>query len=171
MHQPLENQVYYSLKTNDRQFDNFVVTRGIISCRDAKLTVPPVTPMLPNWQSFVFSIVMTLQHWILIIVMMPTLSSQRLSLWQTPVPPVTTNLSSCQLSVFDDNIFPSWWSPRQCILTSSHEQIWNGHLNLYTHPQISNIKRTLVGNQIVDHSDVVGASPVGAVPSTSSLSI
>ena len=34
----------------------------------------------------------------------------------------------------------------------------------------SNISRTLVGNKIVDHSDVVGASPVGAVPTTSSFS-
>ena len=32
--------------------------------------------------------------------------------------------------------------------------------------QISNISCTLVGNKIVDHSDVVGASPVGAVPTT-----
>ena len=36
--------------------------------------------------------------------------------------------------------------------------------------KVSNISRTLVGNKIVDHSDVVGASPVGAAPSTSSLS-
>ena len=36
--------------------------------------------------------------------------------------------------------------------------------------QISNIKRTVVGNKIVDHSDVVGASPVGAAPTTSSFS-
>ena len=36
--------------------------------------------------------------------------------------------------------------------------------------QVSNISRTLVGNQIVDHSDVVGASPVGAAPTTSSFS-
>ena len=28
--------------------------------------------------------------------------------------------------------------------------------------QVSNISRTLVGIKIVDHSDVVGASPVGA---------
>ena len=35
--------------------------------------------------------------------------------------------------------------------------------------QISNISRTL-GNKIVDHSDVVGASPVGAAPTTSSFS-
>ena len=36
--------------------------------------------------------------------------------------------------------------------------------------QVSNIRRTLVGNSIVDHSDVVGASPVGAAPTTSSFS-
>ena len=29
---------------------------------------------------------------------------------------------------------------------------------------------TLVGNKIVDRSDVVGASPVGAAPTTSSFS-
>ena len=33
-----------------------------------------------------------------------------------------------------------------------------------------NISRTLVGNEIVDNSDVVGASPVGAAPTTSSFS-
>ena len=36
--------------------------------------------------------------------------------------------------------------------------------------QVSNIRRTLVGNGIVDHSDVFGASPVGAAPTTSSFS-
>ena len=36
--------------------------------------------------------------------------------------------------------------------------------------QTSNISRTLVGNKIVDHSDVVGASSVGAAPTTSSFS-
>ena len=34
----------------------------------------------------------------------------------------------------------------------------------------SNISRTLVGSKIVDNSDVVGASPVGAAPTTSSFS-
>ena len=34
----------------------------------------------------------------------------------------------------------------------------------------SNIRRTLVGNKIVDNSDVVGALPVGAAPTTSSFS-
>ena len=35
--------------------------------------------------------------------------------------------------------------------------------------QVSNIRRTLAGNTFVDHSDVVGASPVGAAPTTSSF--
>ena len=39
-----------------------------------------------------------------------------------------------------------------------------------TYCKTSNIRRTLVGNKIVDHSDVVGASPVGAAPTTSSFS-
>ena len=33
----------------------------------------------------------------------------------------------------------------------------------------SNIRRTLVDNKIVGHSDVVGASPVSAAPTTSSF--
>ena len=36
--------------------------------------------------------------------------------------------------------------------------------------QVSNIRRTLVGYKIVDHSDVVGAPPFGAAPTTSSFS-
>ena len=36
--------------------------------------------------------------------------------------------------------------------------------------ETSNIRRTLEGNKIVDHSDVVEASPVGAAPTTSSFS-
>ena len=34
----------------------------------------------------------------------------------------------------------------------------------------SNISRILVGNKIVDNSDVVGAPPVGTAPTTSSFS-
>ena len=36
--------------------------------------------------------------------------------------------------------------------------------------QTSNIRRNSVGNKIVDQSDVFVASPVGATPTTSSLS-
>ena len=41
---------------------------------------------------------------------------------------------------------------------------------LYIYRQVSNIRRTLAGNEIVDHSDIVGASPVGAAPTPSSFS-
>ena len=50
-------------------------------------------------------------------------------------------------------------------LTEVHSQ-----RSILRYRQVSNIKRTLVGNKIVDNSDVVGASPVGAAPTTSSLS-
>ena len=43
--------------------------------------------------------------------------------------------------------------------------IISGHYRLK-----SNIRRTLVGNKFVDHSDVAGASSVGAAPTTSSFS-
>ena len=33
--------------------------------------------------------------------------------------------------------------------------------------QVSNIRSTLAGDEIVDHSDVVGASPVCAIQTTS----
>ena len=38
-----------------------------------------------------------------------------------------------------------------------------------TYRQTSNIRCTLVGNKIVDRSDVVVASPVGAAPTASSF--
>ena len=46
--------------------------------------------------------------------------------------------------------------------------VWS-HYNI-VYPEASNISRTLVGNENVDHSDLVGASPVGAAPTTSSFS-
>ena len=36
--------------------------------------------------------------------------------------------------------------------------------------QVSNISHTVVGNKIVDHLDVIGASPDCAAPTTSSFS-
>ena len=43
-------------------------------------------------------------------------------------------------------------------------------MSIVAYCQAYNISHTLVGNKIVDHSDVVEASPVGAAPTTSSLS-
>ena len=49
--------------------------------------------------------------------------------------------------------------------------MWNDvNFLSYGYRQVSNIRCTLLGNLIVDHSDVVGASPVGAAPTTSSFS-
>ena len=54
---------------------------------------------------------------------------------------------------------------------STHLVVENKFQGNSIYRQVSNIRRTLVGNKIVDNSDVVGASPVGAAPTTSSLSI
>ena len=43
-------------------------------------------------------------------------------------------------------------------------------LEASSYRKTSNISRTLSGSKIVDNSDVVGASPVGAAPTTSSFS-
>ena len=37
------------------------------------------------------------------------------------------------------------------------------------YPQPSHKRRTLVGNKIADHSDVIGASAVGVAPTTPSF--
>ena len=54
-------------------------------------------------------------------------------------------------------------------------KVFGNHIDGLVHElcnnsKTSNISRTLVGNRIVDQSDVVGASPVGAAPTTSSFS-
>ena len=54
------------------------------------------------------------------------------------------------------------------VQTISHYQFAFSINHMYR--QVSNISRTLVGNKIVDHPDVAGASPVGAAPTTSSFS-
>ena len=74
-----------------------------------------------------------------------------------------------------------WWKPRQlyvgmlaCSKLKSNKlyKIFFKISFLCTrnYRKVSNIRRTLVGKKIVDHSDVVGASPVGAAPTTSSFS-
>ena len=61
------------------------------------------------------------------------------------------------------------WLPTLVAKVSSHftcklDTIW------VVYRQVSIIRRTLIRNKLVDHSDVVGASPVGAAPTTSSWS-
>ena len=57
-----------------------------------------------------------------------------------------------------------FWDSMFCLWSSS------SLLKIMDYHQIPNISRTLAGNKIVDQSDVVGASPVGAAPTTSSFS-
>ena len=45
-----------------------------------------------------------------------------------------------------------------------------GWISELKYRKTSNIRRTLVGNTIVDQTDVIGASPVGAAPTTSLFS-
>ena len=47
---------------------------------------------------------------------------------------------------------------------------WAFSVPSFTYHQTFDIRHTLVGDEILDHSDVVGASPVGAAPTTSSFS-
>ena len=47
------------------------------------------------------------------------------------------------------------------VILSSGRWVKCGHLVFFMYRQTSNIKRTLVGNKVVHHSDVVGASPKG----------
>ena len=62
-------------------------------------------------------------------------------------------------------------------MPNTHTQ-WHNRICLQIHilliyivkPKDAHIRRTLVGNKIVDHCDVVGASPIGAAPTTSSFS-
>ena len=73
--------------------------------------------------------------------------------------------------IYNGNLYTN----RTTIIEPSFRWLWNHtpfcpHCVFFKYRQVSNIRLTLVGNKIVDHSDVVGASPVGAAPTTSSLS-
>ena len=63
-----------------------------------------------------------------------------------------------------------WFNSNWLKLESEYKNIQYLKMFSVNYCQISNIRRSLVANNIVDHSDVVGASPVGAAPTTSSFS-
>ena len=91
--------------------------------------------------------------------------------------------SSASLAFFYGEFTVTGESPAQSASNAENVSIWWHHhvlpdplyveliwrkANIYR--KVSNIRLTLEGNKIVDHSDVVGASPVGAAPTTSSFS-
>ena len=51
-----------------------------------------------------------------------------------------------------------------------HSRVTNDSVGKKVYCQTPNISSILAGNKTVDHSDVVGASPVGSAPTTSSFS-
>ena len=61
-------------------------------------------------------------------------------------------------------------SPLEHITWALSILMCNMCLEFWNYRKTSNIRRILFGKEIVDHSDVVGASPVGAAPTTSSFS-
>ena len=63
-----------------------------------------------------------------------------------------------------EGVFESVWYYTINVCVSGRQSVDDNYR------KVSNISRTLVGNKIVDHSDVVGASPVGAAQITSSFS-
>ena len=63
-----------------------------------------------------------------------------------------------------------WGDHIDVITLRGHQNVSEARDDMGTYSQTSNISLTLVGNKIVHHSDVVGASPAGAAPTTSSFS-
>ena len=71
----------------------------------------------------------------------------------------TNDIIHCRLDIFASRITgPLWDLP-----------VTGGFSITMDYRKTSNISRTLVGNKIVDNSDVVGALPVGAAPTTASF--
>ena len=99
--------------------------------------------------------------------MMPTLS-----LLATPAIVITTDSNTTREKIGIIKTLDLQWC---CIhidakITKGLFHVHHRFIFKYIYRQVSNVRRTLVGNEIVDHSDVVGASPVGAAPTTSSFS-
>ena len=57
----------------------------------------------------------------------------------------------------------NWWSSQKVLLKSIKNAFMLPLIWSYEYRKTSNISRTLVGNKIVDNSDVVGASPVNGL--------
>ena len=71
---------------------------------------------------------------------------------------------------FFHRIFVNGKHNKFLIFIHNHNNAEGMILIIVKYRKTSNISRTLVCNKIVDNSDVVGASPVGAAPTTSSFS-
>ena len=78
------------------------------------------------------------------------------------------NIQSCGIDTSQDLVvrhLTTQWI--EALVSHSISVGWCEHM---FNCQTSNISHTLLGNKIVYHSDVVGATPVGTAPTTSSFS-
>ena len=73
------------------------------------------------------------------------------------------------LFIFYQKISSLWKYIDHLLFTTMYTTFQKAISNL-TYRKTCNIRRTLLGNEIVDHSDVVGAALIGAAPTTSSFS-
>ena len=73
-----------------------------------------------------------------------------------------------QQSAYNDSWFLTAWHTTNNKNSATNKQ--NSRLWYISYHQVSNVSSTLVGYKIVDPSDVVGAAPVSAAPTTSSFS-
>ena len=62
-----------------------------------------------------------------------------------------------------------WFNSPLMAACKQRTHLLPSHVKMSIYRQVSNIRCTLTDNKIVDHSDIVRASPVGAAPTTSSL--
>ena len=126
---------------------------------------------LKTWCSFQTSLTKTMEFIPWIHRILNTLRPRLLSRWQFQTHFLVWKLlyfewnfiELCS-SIGSDNAFESY--RRRAIIWINIGLVWWG-----VYRQTSNICRILVDNKIVDHSDVVGAPPLGAAPTTSSFSI
>ena len=106
----------------------------------------------------------------------PCLSTPSLTTWRTTTmtnEPVSTKSSRSASAIYGTRTVVTsaaiWcWQPEKTCLPL--QKVRHHGILIKCYHQTSNISHTLVGNKIIDHSDVVGASPVGAAPITSSSS-
>ena len=68
------------------------------------------------------------------------------------------------------NLEPITFCVLQNSVTNLFPSLWGLIVKYLSYRKVSDISRTLEGNNIVDQSDVIGASPVGAAPTSSSFS-
>ena len=135
---------------------NYIIVINTLRSEQKQNTFPQLTI---SYKFFLMEIVFSFKfHWSVFLRVQMTMSQHWLR-----------QMSCCQLvnkPSFEPILTP--WYHRSSLGRNELNMLIN-RISNSDHHQISNIKCTLVGNYIAGNSDVVGAAPVGAAPTTSSL--